>query len=60
VRIGSGSDLLGPLARYKARELAIKASVLGAHQALIATTKTNAELLRTRWPTSPCRSARTT
>jgi len=45
VRIGSGSDLLGPLARYKARELAIKASVLGAHQTLIATTKTNAELL---------------
>ena len=32
VRIGSGSDLLGPLARHKARELAIKASVLGAHQ----------------------------
>ncbi len=45
VRIGSGSDLLGPLARHKARELAIKASVLGAHQALIATTRTNAELL---------------
>ncbi len=45
VQIGSGSDLLGPLARYKARELAIKASVLGAHETLIATTKTNAELL---------------
>jgi imidazolonepropionase-like amidohydrolase len=45
VRIGSGSDLLGPLARHKTRELAIKASVLGAHQTLIATTKTNAELL---------------
>ena len=45
VRIGSGSDLLGPLARHKARELAIKASVLGAHDTLIATTKTNAELL---------------
>ncbi len=45
VRIGSGSDLLGPLARYKARELAIKASVLGTHETLIATTKTNAELL---------------
>ena len=45
MRIGSGSDLLGPLARHKARELAIKASVLGAHQTLIATTKTNAELL---------------
>jgi len=45
VRIGSGSDLLGPLARHKARELAIKASVLGTHETLIATTKTNAELL---------------
>ena len=45
VRIGSGSDLLGPLARYKARELAIKATVLGAHETLIATTRTNAELL---------------
>ena len=45
VRIGSGSDLLGPLARHKARELAIKASVLGPHETLIATTKTNAELL---------------
>jgi imidazolonepropionase-like amidohydrolase len=45
VRIGSGSDLLGPLARHQARELAIKASVLGAHQTLIATTRTNAELL---------------
>jgi imidazolonepropionase-like amidohydrolase len=45
VRIGSGSDLLGPLARHKARELAIKTSVLGAHATLIATTRTNAELL---------------
>jgi len=45
VRIGSGSDLLGPLSRHQARELAIKASVLGAHETLIATTKTNAELL---------------
>jgi len=45
VRIGCGSDLLGPLARYKARELAIKASVLGAHETLIATTGTNPELI---------------
>ena len=45
VRIGSGSDLLGPLARHKTRELAIKAKVLGAHATLIATTRTNAELL---------------
>ncbi len=45
VRIGSGSDLLGPLARHKTRELAIKAKVLGAHETLIATTRTNAELI---------------
>lgn len=45
VRIGSGSDLLGPLARHKTRELAIKAKVLGSHATLIATTATNAELL---------------
>jgi imidazolonepropionase-like amidohydrolase len=45
VAIGSGSDLLGPLARHKTRELAIKAKVLGNHETLIATTRTNAELL---------------
>ncbi|HVX44779.1 MAG TPA: amidohydrolase family protein [Mycobacteriales bacterium] len=46
VAIGSGSDLLGPLARHRSRELAIKAQVLGAHDTLIATTRTNAELLQ--------------
>jgi imidazolonepropionase-like amidohydrolase len=45
VRIASGSDLLGDLARYKTRELAIKASVMGAHAALVASTRTNAELI---------------
>jgi len=45
VRIGSGSDLLGPLARHKTRELAIKAKLLGTAATLIATTRTNAELL---------------
>jgi imidazolonepropionase-like amidohydrolase len=45
VRIASGSDLLGPLAVHKTRELAIKAKVLGAAETLIATTRTNAELL---------------
>jgi imidazolonepropionase-like amidohydrolase len=45
VRIASGSDLLGDLAKYKTRELVIKASVLGAQAALVATTKTNAELM---------------
>lgn len=46
VKIGSGSDLLGPLARHKTRELGIKAQVLGTRGALEATTRTNAELLR--------------
>ena len=45
VKIASGSDLLGPLARHKTRELAIKAKVLGTHETLVATTRTNAELL---------------
>jgi imidazolonepropionase-like amidohydrolase len=45
VKVASGSDLLGPLARHKTRELAIKASVMGPHDTLLATTRTNAELL---------------
>jgi len=46
VKIASGSDLLGPLARDKGREIAIKAQVLGPLAAITATTSTNAELLR--------------
>jgi imidazolonepropionase-like amidohydrolase len=46
VKIASGSDLLGPLARYRGRELAIKAQVLGPMGAIVASTRTNAELLR--------------
>ncbi|MQA84769.1 MAG: amidohydrolase family protein [Streptosporangiales bacterium] len=45
VSIASGSDLLGELARHKARELAIKASVLGPMGALVAATRTNAEMM---------------
>lgn len=45
VKIASGSDLLGELARYRGRELAIKAEVLGPMAAIEATTRTNAELL---------------
>ncbi len=45
VPIASGSDLLGDLSRYKTRELEIKASVMGAHAALVSTTRTNAELI---------------
>lgn len=46
VTIASGSDLLGPMAADKHRELALKAEVMGAMDALVATTKTNAALLR--------------
>jgi imidazolonepropionase-like amidohydrolase len=45
VKIGSGSDLLGPLSRHRGRELALKAQVLGAMGAIVASTRTNAELL---------------
>ncbi|HEY1643467.1 MAG TPA: amidohydrolase family protein [Streptosporangiaceae bacterium] len=45
VRIGSGSDLLGPMRRFQAREIALQADALGAAAAIIAATRTNAELL---------------
>jgi imidazolonepropionase-like amidohydrolase len=45
-KIASGSDLLGPMQVYKGMELELKARVLGAMGAIVATTKTNAELLR--------------
>lgn len=46
VTIASGSDLLGPMQPLKAREPVLKARVLGPMAALIATTRTNAELFR--------------
>lgn len=46
VKIASGSDLLGPMAQHRGRELAIKAQVLGAMGAIVAATRTNAELMR--------------
>lgn len=45
VKIGSGSDLLGPMQNLKGVELELKARVLGPMGALMATTKTNAEIL---------------
>jgi imidazolonepropionase-like amidohydrolase len=44
VRIGSGSDLLGEPMREKARELVLQARVMGPMGAIVAATKTNAEL----------------
>ncbi|POX55349.1 peptidase M38 [Streptomyces sp. Ru71] len=45
VRIGSGSDVLGAHQPFKALELQLKASVLGPLDAIVAATRTNAELL---------------
>ena len=44
VKIGSGSDLLGSMQLYKARELALKARVLSPMEALLSATQVNAEL----------------
>ncbi|MFF5235323.1 amidohydrolase family protein [Dactylosporangium sp. NPDC000521] len=46
VRIGSGADVLGGHQRHKARELTLKARILGPMGAIVASTKTNAEILR--------------
>ncbi len=46
VRIGSGSDLLGPRQRRRAGELVEKAKHFGAMGAIVSATKTNAELFR--------------
>lgn len=45
VHIASGSDVLGPHQHLKAYELELKARVLGPMGALVAATKTSAELL---------------
>jgi imidazolonepropionase-like amidohydrolase len=46
VRIGSGSDLLGPHQRGRAGELVVKARHMGAMAAIVSATKTNAALFR--------------
>jgi len=46
VKIASGSDLLGPMQIYKGAELELKSRVLGPMGAIVASTRTNAELLR--------------
>jgi imidazolonepropionase-like amidohydrolase len=45
VRIGSGSDLLGPMRRFQGQEIGLQAQALGAAAAIVAATKTNAEIL---------------
>lgn len=46
LRIGSGSDLLGPMQPYKGQEIACQARVMGAMAAIVAATRTNAALMR--------------
>jgi len=46
IKIGSGSDLLGPMQIYKAGELELQAKVMGPMGALVAATRINAELIR--------------
>ena len=44
VKIGSGSDIIGPFQYLKGRELAIKAQVMTPMEAIVSATRTNAEL----------------
>jgi len=45
IKIGSGSDLLGPMQVHKGETIELQARVLGAMGALVATTRTNAEIM---------------
>lgn len=44
VKIGSGSDIIGPFQHLKGRELALKAEVMTPMEAIVSATRTNAEL----------------
>jgi imidazolonepropionase-like amidohydrolase len=44
LKICSGSDVLGAMQPFKSMELGLKAEALGAHDAIVSATKTNAEL----------------
>ena len=46
LKIGSGSDLLGPMQVHKGLELELQAKVMGPMGALMAATATNAEIIR--------------
>jgi imidazolonepropionase-like amidohydrolase len=45
VKIGSGSDIIGPFQYMKGRELSIKAEIMGPMGAIMSATRTNAEML---------------
>lgn len=44
VTIGSGSDVVGPLQGRRGEEIVLKAKIIGAHEAIISATRTNAEI----------------
>ena len=44
VKIGSGSDLIGPYQHLKGREFRLKAEVMSPMEAIVAATRTNAEM----------------
>ena len=46
IKIGSGSDCLGPMQVYKGMALSLQAKVMGPMGALMAATKTNAEIIQ--------------
>jgi imidazolonepropionase-like amidohydrolase len=45
VKIGSGSDIIGPFQHMKGRELALKSEVMTPMEAIVSATRTNAELI---------------
>jgi len=45
VKIGSGSDIIGPFQHLKGRELVLKAEVMTPMEAIVSATRTNAELI---------------
>jgi imidazolonepropionase-like amidohydrolase len=45
VKIGSGSDIIGPFQYLKGKELALKAELMTPMEAIVSATRTNAELI---------------
>lgn len=45
VKIGSGSDIIGPFQYMKGREFSIKAEIMGSMEAIVSATRTNAEMM---------------
>ena len=45
VKIGSGSDIIGPFQHLKGREFVLKAEVMTPMEAIVSATRTNAELI---------------